>query len=245
MAHINRIVLRAAMAALLIIAAVPATSSPRSWRNVGTMIRRLMIPIAAAMMVACAGAAYPQTFPGSSAGQSPGSAFPPVHGSPGGATVTAPPGSFPPTFGGGGFGAPPAQAGPGADCMSRFAPLAEDIKKHNMALEKVMSGGKKHPVSPDEACKLFGGLARAQSKALKFVEANAARCAMPSQFREQLSMGLKKIESIQKNACTAAQQRPAGPSLSAVLGSASAPEINTDKKGGSTFDTLTGNALSR
>ena len=37
----------------------------------------------------------------------------------------------------------------------------------------------------------------------------------------------------------------AGPSLSEVLGSAAAPEVNTVKKGGSTFDTLNGNALSR
>jgi len=214
------------------------------------MIRCLMMPIAAAMMVAGAGAACAQAFPGSSTSQSPGSAFPPVHGSaPGGATVTAPQGSFPPgpSFGGGGFGAaPPSHAG-SDDCMSRFAPLAEEIKKHNKALETVMAGGKKHPVSPDEACKLFGGLARAQSKALKFVEANAARCGMPPQFRDQLSMGLKKVESIQTKACTAAQQgqRPAGPSLSDVLGSASAPEITAGKKGGSVFDTINGNVLSR
>jgi hypothetical protein len=45
-----------------------------------------------------------------------------------------------------------------------------------------------------------------------------------------------------------AQQRgPAGPSLSEVLGSSAAlPEATaTTKKGGSTFDTLNGNVLSR
>jgi hypothetical protein len=40
---------------------------------------------------------------------------------------------------------------------------------------------------------------------------------------------------------------PAGPSLSEVLGSASGgmPEATTPKKGGSTFDTLNGNVLTR
>jgi hypothetical protein len=41
------------------------------------------------------------------------------------------------------------------------------------------------------------------------------------------------------------QARPAGPSLSEVLGSGSAPEANAGKKGGSTFDTLNGNVLTR
>jgi hypothetical protein len=38
---------------------------------------------------------------------------------------------------------------------------------------------------------------------------------------------------------------PAGPSLSEVVGSGTAPEANTGKKGGSTFDTLNGNVLTR
>jgi hypothetical protein len=42
------------------------------------------------------------------------------------------------------------------------------------------------------------------------------------------------------------QQAPAGPSLSEVLGSAAAlPEATVAKKNGNTFDTLSGNALTR
>jgi hypothetical protein len=44
----------------------------------------------------------------------------------------------------------------------------------------------------------------------------------------------------------AANQKPVGPSLSDVLGtSAALPEAQTVKKGGSTFDTLNGNVLTR
>ena len=43
-----------------------------------------------------------------------------------------------------------------------------------------------------------------------------------------------------------AQARPAGPSLSDMLGTSTAlPEATPTKKGGSTFDTLNGNVLSR
>ena len=56
-------------------------------------------------------------------------------------------------------------------------------------------------------------------------------------------------EDMIKKVCGAAQAQkagPAGPSLSEVLGSSAAlPEATTTKKGGSTFDTLNGNVLSR
>jgi len=43
----------------------------------------------------------------------------------------------------------------------------------------------------------------------------------------------------------AQQKAMAAPSLSEALGSISAPEAQSTKKGGSTFDTLNGNVLSR
>ena len=55
---------------------------------------------------------------------------------------------------------------------------------------------------------------------------------------------------MQTQVCNVAQQAanrpPPGPSLSDVLGtSAALPEAQTAKKGGSTFDTLNGNVLTR
>jgi hypothetical protein len=62
--------------------------------------------------------------------------------------------------------------------------------------------------------------------------------------------GHKNTEKMQKQVCAAAQQAqqkgPAGPSLSEVLGSSAAvPDATPTKKGGSTFDTLNGNVLTR
>jgi hypothetical protein len=53
-------------------------------------------------------------------------------------------------------------------------------------------------------------------------------------------------EPMQKKVCTMAQQRPAGPSLSEVLGSTAIPTAAPTKQArGSVFDTLEGNVLDR
>ncbi len=85
---------------------------------------------------------------------------------------------------------------------------------------------------------------------IKYVEDHAAKCGIPPQIAEQLKNGHKNTENMQQKVCSAAQQvqqrGPAGPSLSEVLGSAAAlPEATATKKGGSTFDTLNGNVLTR
>ena len=103
---------------------------------------------------------------------------------------------------------------------------------------------------PDEACKLIGNFGQSEIKMIKYVESHAAKCGIPPQVADQLKTGHKNTENMQKRVCAVAQQvqtrGPAGPSLSEVLGSATAlPEATPEKKGGSTFDTLNGNVLTR
>ena len=92
---------------------------------------------------------------------------------------------------------------------------------------------------------------KAEIKMIKYVEQNSQKCGIPPQVVQQLKTGHKNTETMQKNVCQAAQQSasrgPAGPSLSEVLGSSSAlPEATPTKRtGGSTFDTLNGNVLTR
>jgi hypothetical protein len=219
------------------------------------MIRRLMVPITAAMMAIGAGAAHAQSaFPAPLPGQSApsSSAFPPVNGSAPSASIGAPPqASFPSngaaSLGGSGFGAaPPTQAGPGPDCMKGFIPLREEAEKRGKLIK---AAGERH-APPDEACKLIGNFGQSELKMIKYVESNAAKCGIPQQVADQLKAGHKNTEAMQKKVCGVAQQMqqrgPAGPSLSEVLGSsASVPEANAAKKGGSTFDTLNGNVLTR
>ena len=102
---------------------------------------------------------------------------------------------------------------------------------------------------PEEACKLIGNYSQVEVKMINYIESHAAKCGIPPQIAEQLKTGHKNTEIMQGKVCAVAQQQvkgPAGPSLSEVLGSSAAlPEAKLGKKGGSTFDTLSGNVLAR
>jgi hypothetical protein len=225
------------------------------------IIRRLIVPLTVAVVTLYAGqglaqGAFPAPLPGEPIANDP--AFPPVNGGAPAASVGAPPRatSFPatgaaPFSGGSSFQrpAPPSQAGGGAsdDCMKAFVPLREDAEKRGKSIKLA---SERH-APPDEACKLIGGFAQAELKMIKYVEVNASKCGIPPQIGDQMKAGHKNTEVMLQKVCAAAQQQaqgrgPAGPSLSDVLGSAAAlPEATTTKKGGSTFDTLNGNVLTR
>jgi hypothetical protein len=230
------------------------------------MIRRLMVPITVAIVTMGTAAAYgqssfPAPLPGQAAAPASNSPFPPVNGSSSpfppvsgsapSASVGAAPSAFPsggaaPIGGAGAFSAaPPSQSGPGEQCMKGFLPLREEAEKRG----KMIKAASDRKAAPDEACKLIGNFSQAEIKMLKFVEANSAKCGIPPQVADQLRAGHKNTEGMLAKVCNVAQQmkqaRPAGPSLSEVIGAGSAPEANTGKKGGSTFDTLNGNVLTR
>ncbi|MFH0298839.1 hypothetical protein AAFX91_16640 [Bradyrhizobium sp. 31Argb] len=225
------------------------------------MMTRLMVSLTVAAVVLHAGQAFAQgAFPAPLPGQqaaAPANAspFPPVNGGVPSASIGAP-SAFPSQgaapIGGGGAGfAPPAPpsggAGPSDACMKGFVPLREETERRGKLIKA--AGEKK--AGPDEACKLIGNYSQAELKMMKYVKDNSAKCGIPPQILEQLQNGHKNTEAMQKKVCAVAQQMatqargPAGPSLSDVLGSASAPEAVPTRKGGSTFDTLNGNVLSR
>src|SRR5262245_46857545 len=215
------------------------------------MIRRLIVPLTAAVVSLHAGHAVAQTpFPAPLPNQS-ASPFPPVNGmaaapapsAPAGSSVfdrgAAPAGGMTPA-------GPPPQAGGGADaCMKGFVPLREEAEKRG----KLIKAASDRKAPPDEACKLIASYGQAEAKMIKYVEANAQKCGIPAQIGDQLKAGHKNTEQLQQKVCGVAQQMQqqkaaAAPSLSEALGSVSAPEAQP-KKGGSTFDTLNGNALTR
>jgi hypothetical protein len=228
------------------------------------IIRRLMVPMALALVASLgasadrAGAqgAFPAPLP-SQMNQPPASdpAFPPVVN--GKAVGAAPTSSFPtngaPPIAGGGVGGDPAfdrpmapQGGGAEACMKGFFPLREEAEKRG----KLIKAASDRHAGPDEACKLISSYSQAEVKMIKYVEAHSAQCGIPPQVGDQLKNGHKGTEALEKKVCGVAQQQaqrgPAGPTLSDVLGSsASLPEATPTKKGGSTFDTLNGNVLSR
>jgi hypothetical protein len=222
------------------------------------IIRRLIVPLAAAVVIAHAGQALAQSaFPAPlpSAGVIKNDpAFPPVNGAAPAASVGAPPsGSFPVNGAAPVAGtqfergpAGPSQAGAGDECMKGFMPLREDAEKRG----KMIKAASDRHAPPQEACKLIGNFGQAELKMIKYVETHSAKCGIPPQVADQLKNGHKNTEKMLKQVCDVAQQAqtrgPAGPSLSEVLGSSAAlPEATPSKKGGSTFDTLNGNVLTR
>lgn len=222
------------------------------------IIRRLMVPLTAAVVTFHAGqtlaqSAFPAPLPnGGVIKNDP--AFPPVNGAAPAASVGAPPsGSFPVNgaapVAGSQFErgpAPPSQAAAGDECMKGFMPLREEAEKRG----KMIKAASDRHAPPQEACKLIGNFGKAEISMIKYVETHSAKCGIPSQVADQLKAGHKNTEKMEKQVCDIAQQAqqrgPAGPSLSEVLGSSAAlPEATPSKKGGSTFDTLNGNVLTR
>ena len=215
------------------------------------MIRRLIVPLTAAIVTLFAGQSFAQgAFPAPLPGQTGASPFPPVNGAPPAVAAAPPTSAFPPAGAGGApfgpspFAAPPTQTGAVDECMKQFLPMREEAEKRG----KLIKAASDRHATPDEACKLIGNFAQAEVKMLKYVEANAARCGIPPQIGEQLRRGHQGTENLQKKVCAAAaqmQKGPSGPTLSDLLGSSTAlPEVAAAKKGG-TFDTLNGNALQR
>ena len=219
---------------------------------------RLIVPLTAALVIAhgaqvFAQSAFPAPLPNQSAAPANASPFPPVNGAAPSAAVGAP-SPFPsqgaaPVSGAafGGAPQPPPAAGGGADaCMKGFLPLREDAEKRG----KLIKAASDRKASPEEACKLIGNFSQAEVKMLKYIEANATKCGVPPQVSEQMKNGHKNTEAMQQKVCGVAQQMAqqkasSAPSLSEVLGSGAMPEATSSKKGGSTFDTLNGNVLSR
>lgn len=225
------------------------------------IIRHLIAPLTIAVVSLYAGqagaqGAFPAPLPGQAAPAN-ASPFPPVNGAPA-ATVAAPPASpsafstgAAPIGGAGGFGSgpPPPQASGAPDaCMKNFIPLRQETEKRGKLLE---AAGKKKGTSPDEICKLLTGYSQAELKMMKYVQSNGSKCGIPPQIGDQLKMSHTKTSEMQQKVCGVAQQAAqarasATPSLSEVLGSSAAlPEATPQKKGGSTFDTLNGNVLTR
>jgi hypothetical protein len=222
------------------------------------IIRRLIVPLTAAV-IACAAQAHAQgAFPAPLPGQAaPGNAspFPPVNGaapaasfgqpsafpSTGAAPITGAAPSAPP------MSSPQQAGGPSEACMKNFVPLREDAEKRG----KLIKAAGERKAQPEEACKLIGDYSRAELKMIEYVKLNSTKCGIPPEITEQLKKGHVNTESMMKRVCAAAQagpRAPAGPSLSEVLGSSAAlPEASTAAKrnGGTTFDTLNGNVLAR
>lgn len=130
-------------------------------------------------------------------------------------------------------------------CMQDFAPLRKEAERRGGLIKK--ASDRKAP--PSEACKLIGDYAQAEVSMIKYVEKNGERCGIPADIAKQLKASHTNTLQLRGKVCGAAaqmqQRRPVAPSLSEALGSSAIPEAKVSTRGGSTFDTLSGNVLQR
>jgi hypothetical protein len=177
----------------------------------------------------------PGQFPG---GNDP--AFPPPPGQRGPVAATPgapPPGAgFPPPGGGG-------LTGPQAVCAS-FPPIRQAAEEGAAAIRK--AGERK--ASREEVCGLFKNFVAREAKLVKFLADNRVACGVPPQAVTQSRANHGKTIAIAKQVCSGGggPGGPVGPSLSDALGAPLVADDTAAKQPGrGTFDTLTGNVLSR
>jgi hypothetical protein len=126
--------------------------------------------------------------------------------------------------------------------MKQATPLRDETQKR-AAL--VQAAGKRH-APPQEACKLIESFSQAELRFANFVTSKQTACHIPPEVPKQMKQAHEHTEQLLKQVCAAANtpQTGPGPSLSDVLGTPSfRDEGPAKRKGGSTFDTLTGNPL--
>jgi hypothetical protein len=145
--------------------------------------------------------------------------------------------------------APPA-GGPPADCMPKFTELRTTVEKLRETVDKVAASARsksENKATREDVCKAITNYAAAEAKWAKFTVDNTTRCGIPPDFGKQLSAGNKKTQTIRKNVCSAgpAGGAPAAPSLSDALGTSRHPPQAGAQGRSGTFDTLTGNVISR
>ena len=96
-----------------------------------------------------------------------------------------------------------------AVCLKGFIPLREDAERKG----KMIKAASERHAPPEEACKLIGNYSAAEVKMIKYVEANAAQCGIqPSaSLVEQLKVGYKNTEALEKTVCAVADQNHSRP----------------------------------
>jgi len=130
--------------------------------------------------------------------------------------------------------------------MKQITPMRDEVQRRAKAVQDASS---KHATA-QEACKLLGEFSAAEQRFMNFVLAKQSACHIPPDVPKQMKTAHGHTEKMHAQVCKVAAspqgEIPAGPSLSDVVGSPSiSEEAPTKRKGGSTFDTLSGNVLSR
>jgi hypothetical protein len=205
--------------------------------------RHWTLACACALVLAGLAPAVAQFLPGP--GQPAPGQFPPAPGQSG---------AFPPPPGQGGMQQGGAQAGPppgGAfpppsnSVCQQFPPIRQAAEQGAAGLRA--AGERKAP--REEVCGLFKSFLVKEARLVKFLADNKTACGVPEQAIASAKSNHAKTQQIAKNVCSGGGGGggPApGPTLSDALGGPIiADDTSAKQPGTGTFNTLTGNVLSR
>lgn len=129
-------------------------------------------------------------------------------------------------------------------CFNDFAPLRKDAEER----AAVIRAGIEKKAERAELCQAFKNFAVAEEKVVKFIETNSVWCGIPPEAAKQMKANHGKTIKTRNQVCNAALPAagaPRPPSLSDALNTPRIPDASTTKAGRGTFDTLTGNPLTR
>src|SRR6185436_13405812 len=154
---------------------------------------------------------------------------------------STPPGQFPPAAGQSPFPPPPANS----VCM-QFPPIRQAAEEGAAALRN--AGQRKAP--REEVCGLFKSFVVKEARLIKFLVDHKTACGVPDQAIAGAKSNHAKTQQLTKTICSgggSGGNGPApGPTLSDALGGPIiADDTSAKQPGTGTFNTLTGNPLSR
>lgn len=128
-----------------------------------------------------------------------------------------------------------------SNACTGFVPIRAEAEKVVAALNEAQQ--RKAP--REEFCTLFQRLSASTGKMVKFLESHKTQCNVPNEALQNAKVENSRTLTMRKQACTAQPASAATPSLSDVLGSPILPETQSNKPDMGTFNTLTGNPLTR
>ena len=130
-------------------------------------------------------------------------------------------------------------------CFADFKPLRDEAEKRGLALK----AGIQKKVTREQACALMKNYAAAESKVVKFIQANASWCGIPAEAATAMKANHTRTLQSEKQVCSGGPAggapKPTGPGLSDALGTTRGGALDPLAPNSGTLDTLTGNVLAR
>jgi hypothetical protein len=136
----------------------------------------------------------------------------------------------------------PASAQMGGAQCGDFTRLSGEAKKKADAVQAAINA----KADRKEVCVLITSFVSSEANVIKFLEDNKTWCGVPDDAIKMSKMNHEKSLKFREVACNAAAApQPKVPTLSDAIKMPSVDSATNTKTGRGTFDTLTGNPLSR